>query len=430
MSIINLIKEQLSPELVSKVATELGESESGVSKAIGGLLPAILGGFVHQSQNTNILNSISEANSSGISGNLLGNNSNNSIITNVLSSIFGDKISGLINLISSHSGVSNSSANSLLNLVTGATLGSIGKYATDHHLDNNGISNVLNEQKGLISSLLPAGLSLGALGLGDLLGSAKENLSETVSSISENVSHSNSGVRKETPKVAQYPSNHNNDEGGSFWKWLLPLILLGLASWFLWKQCEKKDASVAEATNSKITVQEPATNPYSDSISEATIKKTDTDIDLKGTKIKGFAGGMEDQLITFLKSDGYKNAANDAALKDKWYSFDKVNFKIGKSDQLEEGSQIQLDNLVAILKAYPEAKIKIGGYTDKTGNEAENVKLSQARADYIKAALAKSGVGTQVLSAEGYGSKFATVPAEATNNERAIDRKMAIRFAK
>ena len=46
------------------------------------------------------------------------------------------------------------------------------------------------------------------------------------------------------------------------------------------------------------------------------------------------------------------------------------------------------------------------------------------------AALAKSGVGAQVLSAEGYGSKFATVPAEATNNERAIDRKMAIRFAK
>ena len=83
MSIINLIKEQLSPELVSKVATELGESESGVSKAIGGLLPAILGGFVHQSQNTNILNSISEANSSGILGNLLGKNSHNTIITNV-----------------------------------------------------------------------------------------------------------------------------------------------------------------------------------------------------------------------------------------------------------------------------------------------------------------------------------------------------------
>jgi outer membrane protein OmpA-like peptidoglycan-associated protein len=426
MSIINLIKEQLSPELVSKTATQLGESESGVSKAIGGLLPAILGGFVNQSQNTNILNSISEANSSGILGNLLGNSSNNSIITNVLSSIFGDKVNSLINLISSHSGVSNTSAHSLLNLVTGATLGSIGKYATDHHLDNNGISNVLGEQKSLISSLLPAGLSLGALGLGDLFGTAKENLSAT----SEKVSHAHSGVRKETPKVAYSPSNHNNDEGGSFWKWLLPLILLGLASWFLWKQCEKKDASVAEVTDSKIVVQEPATNPYSDSISETTIKKTDTDIDLNGTKIKGFAGGMEDQLITFLKTDGYKNAANDTALKDKWYSFDKVNFKIGKSDQLEEGSQIQLDNLVAILKAYPEAKIKIGGYTDKTGNEAENVKLSQARADYIKAALTKSGVGAQVLSAEGYGSKFATVPAEATNNERATDRKMAIRFAK
>ena len=429
MSIINLIKEQLSPELVSKVATELGESESGVSKAIGGLLPAILGGFVHQSQNTNILNSISEANSSGISGNLLGNNSNNSIITNVLYSIFGDKISGLINLISSHSGVSNSSANSLLNLVTGATLGSIGKYATDHHLDNNGISNVLNEQKGLISSLLPAGLSLGALGLGDLLGSAKENLSETVSSISENVSHSNSGVRKETPKVAQYPSNHNNDEGGSFWKWLLPLLLLGLAAWFLWKQCDKKEGDAAASTTDSTVVAQDSSAIASTTDVNGTAK-IDTDIDLNGVKIKGFAGGMEDQLISFLKSEGYKNAKDDAALKDKWYSFDKVNFKIGKSDQLEDGSQTQLDNLVAILKAYPDTKIKIGGYTDKTGNEADNVKLSQARADYIKTALTKAGVGAQVLTAEGYGSEFATVPATASNEERAADRKMAIRFAK
>ena len=89
-----------------------------------------------------------------------------------------------------------------------------------------------------------------------------------------------------------------------------------------------------------------------------------------------------------------------------------------------------MDNLVAILKAFPDAKIKIGGYTDKTGNEADNVKLSQARAEYIKAALAKAGVGAQVISAEGYGSKFATVDAKASNDERAVDRKMGIRFAK
>ncbi len=36
----------------------------------------------------------------------------------------------------------------------------------------------------------------------------------------------------------------------------------------------------------------------------------------------------------------------------------------------------------------------------------------------------------QVLEAEGYGSKFAKVAAEANNEERAADRKMSVRFTK
>lgn len=428
MSIINLIKSQLTPELVSQTAVQLGESESGISKAIGGLLPAVLGGLADNANKPGVLDAITGATSSGLLGNLLGGSSNNSIISTLLSSIFGDKIGGIVNLISNYSGVSNSSASSLLNLVTGATIGSVGKYATDNNLDASGITNLLGEQKGLVSSLLPAGLSLGTLGLGNLFGGAKEEVSAATSVATEKVSEVFSNAKKEVSGAA--PSNSSSDDnGGSFWKWLLPLLLLGLAAWFLWKQCDKKEGD-ATATTTDSTVLAEDSSAIVNTAEANSTAKVDTDIDLNGTKIKGFAGGMEEQLISFLKSDGYKNAADDSALKDKWYSFDKVNFKIGKSDQLEEGSQQQLDNLVAILKAYPDAKIKIGGYTDKTGDETKNISLSKARAEYIKAALAKAGVGSQVIEAEGYGSKFATVPAEASNEERAADRKMAIRFAK
>ena len=428
MSIIDLIKSQLTPELITQTATQLGESESGVSKAIGGLLPAVLGGLADNADKPAVLDSITGAASSGLLGNLLGGSSNNSLITTLLSSIFGDKIGGLLNLISSYSGISNSSASSLLNLVTGATLGSVGKYAADNNLSSSGITNLLGEQKGLVSSLLPAGLSLGSLGLGSLFGGAKEEVSSAASDATEKATTAFSDVKKEVSGAV--PTNSSSDDnGGSFWKWLLPLLLLGLAAWFIWKQCDKKEGDdVASTTDSTVVAQDSSATASTTDVNGTA--KVDTDIDLNGVKIKGFAGGMEDQLISFLKSDGYKNATDDAALKDKWYSFDKVNFKIGKSDQLEEGSQQQLDNLVAILKAYPDAKIKIGGYTDKTGDETKNLSLSKARAEYIKAALAKAGVGAQVLEAEGYGSKFATVPAEATNEERAADRKMAIRFAK
>ncbi|MGC4129137.1 MAG: OmpA family protein [Bergeyella sp.] len=158
--------------------------------------------------------------------------------------------------------------------------------------------------------------------------------------------------------------------------------------------------------------------------------KAEVKVDLNGVELNAYANGLEQQIVTFLKGNGYANAADDAALKDKWYNFDNVNFKMGSSNQLEEGSDVQLQNLAKILKAYPDAKIKIGGYTDKKGDEAVNKKISAERANFIKSELGKLGVGAQIVSAEGYGSEFATVPADASDEERAKDRKMAVRFTK
>ncbi|MCE3075912.1 OmpA family protein [Chryseobacterium gwangjuense] len=430
LNVIDLIKGQLGPALVSQAAAQFGESESGISKAIGGLLPAVVGGLANNSDNPGVLNAITSASSSGILGNLLGESSNNSIVTTLLSSIFGDKLSGLVNTIATFAGISNNSSSSLLNLVTGATAGSIGKYAADNNLGQSGISSLLNDQKGIVSNLLPAGLSLGSLGLGNIFGGASESVSAATSKVTETVSDVTSKV---TDSVSSYSSeDNNNGGGGSIWKWLLPLLLLIAAGYFIWKQCEKKKTTTTLSGTDSTSVPNDsmATITPSDTTGAMTATKVDENIDLNGTSLKGYKGGMEDQMITFLKTDGYKNAANDDALKTKWYDFDHVNFKIGSSNQLEANSEGQLQNLVAILKAYPDAKIKIGGYTDKTGDEAKNLKLSKDRAIFIKDWLAKQGVGGQVLEADGYGSKFATVDASASNEARAVDRKMAVRFAK
>lgn len=160
------------------------------------------------------------------------------------------------------------------------------------------------------------------------------------------------------------------------------------------------------------------------------INRTVVDLDLKGAKIKGYQDGFEQKIITFLGAEGYTKATSDDELKNTWYNFDNINFKMGSTNQLEAGSEGQIQNLAAILKAYPDTKIKIGGYTDNVGDPAVNKRISQGRADFIKAELTKLGVGAQVLEAEGYGSEFATVPATASDEERAVDRKMAVRFAK
>lgn len=427
LNIIDLIKGQLGPALVSQTASQLGESESGISKAISGLLPAVVGGLAHNSDNASVLDAITQAHSGGLLSNLLGGSENNSLISGVLSSIFGDKIGGIVNSVAGFAGISNSSSNSLLNMVTGATLGSVGKYAADNNLSASGISGLLSDQKGILSSLLPAGLSLGSLGFGNLFGGASEPEKVTVSTPeSPKVEVSSGGAPHNIN-----PDNPNDDGGGSIWRWLLPLILLLLAGWFFWNQCQKKkaDSSSLTTTSDTITVVQDSAATAGDS-AVTTVSKVDEDIDLNGTALKGYKGGLEDRMITFLKTDGYKNAADDAALKDTWYDFDHVNFKMGSSSELEAGSEGQLNNLVAILKAFPDAKIKIGGYTDKTGSEETNLKVSKARAEFIKNWLSGKGVGAQVLGADGYGSEFAEVPATASDAERASDRKMSIRFTK
>ena len=147
-----------------------------------------------------------------------------------------------------------------------------------------------------------------------------------------------------------------------------------------------------------------------------------------GTKLQAYPGGIEDQLVKFIQSDDYKNGTNDT-LKEKWFSFDDLNFVFGKTELTPE-SKRQLDNITAILKAFPDVKIKIGGYTDKKGDDAANKKLSDDRAKAVQAALQKAGVGAQVPEAEGYGEEFATVEESASDEARKVDRKTAVRLIK
>jgi outer membrane protein OmpA-like peptidoglycan-associated protein len=120
---------------------------------------------------------------------------------------------------------------------------------------------------------------------------------------------------------------------------------------------------------------------------------------------------------------------NDAACvpgKDKWFNFDNLNFETN-SAKITAESQAQVNNIAAILKAFPKAKIKIGGYTDKSGDAAANKKLSQERADAVTAAVIAAGANKdQLEKAEGYGSEFATVDAKASDAERKVDRKISV----
>jgi OOP family OmpA-OmpF porin len=84
-------------------------------------------------------------------------------------------------------------------------------------------------------------------------------------------------------------------------------------------------------------------------------------------------------------------------------AFEDVHFDFDKST-LTPAAEAILKRNVLLLKENPRAKIRIAGYTSASGTEEYNQKLSERRAEAVKAFLVKEGVVmTGRLSTVGYG---------------------------
>ncbi len=79
-----------------------------------------------------------------------------------------------------------------------------------------------------------------------------------------------------------------------------------------------------------------------------------------------------------------------------------INFDVNKAT-IKPESMGTLNTIVSILKEHPELTFEIGGHTDSDGDDASNLKLSQDRADAVKAKLVVLGADASKLTTKGYG---------------------------
>ncbi len=140
---------------------------------------------------------------------------------------------------------------------------------------------------------------------------------------------------------------------------------------------------------------------------------------VSGVELNIPANGIENKLIAFIED------ASKPVDKTTWFSFDRLVFETGKA-VLKTESQEQLGNIASILAAYPKANLKIGGYTDNTGDAKGNLNLSQERANTVKAGLIKLGVDAKRLEAEGYGQEH-PIASNDTEGGRAKNRRIDVR---
>lgn len=79
-----------------------------------------------------------------------------------------------------------------------------------------------------------------------------------------------------------------------------------------------------------------------------------------------------------------------------------VLFDVGKYS-LRQEAQIKLARLSGVLAAHPGLNLAIEGYTDSTGGDELNMKLSQQRADSVRDYLITQGLAPESVSAKGLG---------------------------
>lgn len=104
------------------------------------------------------------------------------------------------------------------------------------------------------------------------------------------------------------------------------------------------------------------------------------------------------------------------------YQLNNLNFETDKAVILSN-SYPELKLLSQFLKTYPYIVVYIDGYTDQTGTDKRNDKLSEERAEAVKGYLTNEGIKANRLKARGYGESN---PIDQQNKNSLTNRRVEI----
>jgi len=176
---MDMVKGQVSDQLVGQIGGLLGESPDKARNAVESALPTLLAGIGESAQDANgadaLLNLVNRQDDSVVDniGSMIGSNQSSELIesgTRGLGSLLGSKgVTTMITGLSGHTGLGKGSAGSLLGLMTPMVVGQLKRKAGADGLNASGLASMLKSQGSNISAAMPSGMigHLEAAGFGE-----------------------------------------------------------------------------------------------------------------------------------------------------------------------------------------------------------------------------------------------------------------------
>jgi OOP family OmpA-OmpF porin len=183
-------------------------------------------------------------------------------------------------------------------------------------------------------------------------------------------------IHSPTPIVTQ---TAHAESPGARWVAALGLAVLIPALFWLFSQARKQSADR--------TVTTGEASRLATGSSSFVTRKLPNDVELTVPE-----NGSEIQLLGFIED------SSRPVDQTPWFTLDRLMFDTGSATPRTE-SRDQLSNIAAILVAYPNVNLQVGGFPDNVGSAQQNLKLSQDRASVVVAELVRRGISPDRLTA-------------------------------
>jgi len=341
-NLLSLAQQALGSDFSKLAGQFLGESPASTQTALSSLLPAVIGGIAQKGATpqgaSGLMSLINGANLDvstlgNIAGLFGGGGSGvNTLLkagtSSLVPALFGDKSTGLVNTLSSYSGIKSSSATNLLAMIVPLVLTFLKKFMGEKNLNAGSLASLLSGQGQHLQGLLDSRMS-SALGfdspsafLGSLGGQAADTAKRAGAAVAGSAAAATTATKS------------------GLMRWL-PWVIGAAVVLYLWNLLSGQSTPPPTAApKAAVTAPAPAPAPAPAAIA-----------------------------VTLPA---------------------KVYFEVGSAAIGAEGSKTIAAAADLIKK--DGLKVTLTGYTDKTGDVAKNEELAKGRAAAVGDALKAAGV--------------------------------------